>query len=148
MNIRASSDLLTAILFLALGFAALFYGLDHYALGTASRMNAGFFPTLVSLGLILVGSILLMQAYFDPDDAVGKLNLRAVAFVLAGTFLFGLLIERAGLLAASVVLVFAARIADREMNILETAVLAAALFALTAGLFRYALGMPLHLLPF
>ena len=148
MNIRASSDLLTAILFLALGFAALFYGLGHYALGTPARMNAGFFPTLLSLGLILVGSILLLQTYLDPDEAVGKLNLRAVAFVLAGTFLFGLLIERAGLLAASVTLVFAARIADREMNILETAILAAGLFALTAGLFRYALGMPLHLLPF
>ena len=148
MNIRASSDILTAILFLALGFAALFYGLDHYSLGTPARMGAGVYPTLLSIGLIFIGSILLLQTYFDPDEAVGKINLRAVVFVLAGTFLFGLLIERAGLLAASVALVFAARIADREMKILETVVLAAALFVLTAGLFRYGLGMPLYLLPF
>jgi putative tricarboxylic transport membrane protein len=148
MNIRNSSDLLTAILFLALGFAALIYGNVHYALGTPSRMGAGFFPTLVSIGLIVMGAILLLQAIFDADEAVGTIDLRVVLFVLAGTFLFGLLIERAGLLAASAALVFAARIADRGFGVTETAMLTAVLFVLTAGLFRYALGMPLHLLPF
>jgi hypothetical protein len=148
MNIRNSSDLLTAILFLALGFAALFYSGTHYALGTPSRMGAGFFPTLLSIGLIFIGVILLLQTFFDQDEAVGEIDVRVVLFVLAGTFLFGLLIESAGLLVASAALVLAARIADRGFNVIETLVLAAGLFALSAGLFRYALGMPLHLLPF
>ena len=147
MNIRKSSDLLTAILFLALGFAALLYSSSHYALGTPARMGAGFYPTLLSLGLILVGLVLLLQAFFDPDAEVGRIDIRPVLLVLAGTLLFGLLIERAGLLISAAVLVFAARLADRDFNLVESAVLAAVLMAVTTGLFWYALGLPLHLLP-
>lgn len=147
MNIRRSSDLLTAILFLALGFATLIYGGYHYALGTPARMGAGFYPTLISLGLILVGLILLLQAFLDPDEAVGRIDIRPVLLVLAGTLLFGLLIERAGLLISAAVLVFAARLADRDFHFVESALLAVALMAITSGLFWYALGLPLHLLP-
>lgn len=147
MNIRNSSDLLTAILFLALGFAALVYAGGHYALGTPARMGAGFFPILLSIGLIIMGVILLLQAYFEPDEEVGKVDIRPVLLVLAGTFLFGLLIERGGLLIAAAVLVFAARLADRTFSIVETAVLAVSLMAITSGLFWYALGLPLRLLP-
>jgi len=147
MNIRNSSDLLTAILFLAVGFAALLYGGEHYAVGTPKRMGPGFFPALLSIGLIIVGAILLLQAIFDPDEAVGKVDIRPVLLVLAGTFLFGLLIEPAGLLIAATVLVFATRLADRTFSFVETAILAVALMAVTSGLFWYALGLPLRLLP-
>ena len=148
MNIRKSSDLLAAILFLALGFAALLYIWGHYKLGTPARMGAGFYPALLSIGLIFIGGLLLVKAYVGVDEEVGKVNIRIVFFVLAGTLLFGLLIERAGLLAAAAALVFAARIADRGFSVIETAALSAALIALTAGLFRYGLGMPLHIMPF
>lgn len=148
MNIRASSDLLTAILFLALGFSALFYATSHYSLGTPARMGAGFYPTLISGGLIIMGFILLLQAWLEPDEEVGKIDLRTVLFILAGTFLFGFLIERAGLLAAAAVLVIAARLADREVKLVETILLAAVLMATTTALFRYGLGMPLRILPY
>lgn len=148
MNIRTSSDLLTAILFLAIGFSALFYAGTHYALGTPARMGAGFFPTLLSGGLVIMGVILLLQAWFDPDDDVGKVDLRTVLFILAGTFLFGFLIERAGLLIAAAVLVICARLADREVKLLETIGLAIVLMAATTALFRYGLGMPLRIWPF
>ncbi len=148
MNIRKSSDLLTALLFLALGFAALLYSADHYSLGTPARMGAGFYPTLISGGLIIMGFILLLQAWFDPDEEVGRVHPRIVLFVLAGTFLFGFLIERAGLLVSAAVLVIAARLADSDFKAGESVVLAAVLMAATTALFRYGLGMPLMLLPF
>jgi putative tricarboxylic transport membrane protein len=147
MKIRNSSDLLTAIIFLAIGFAALLYGGYHYALGTPARMGPGFYPTLISLALILLGVILLLQALFDPDEEVGSIDIRPVLLVLAGTLLFGFLIERAGLLISSAVLVFAARLADRDFSLVESALIAVVLMAITTGLFWYALGLPLHLLP-
>jgi hypothetical protein len=148
MKIRFSSDLLTAILFLALGFGALIYGSQHYALGTPARMGAGFFPTLLSTGLIIVGVILLLQSFVDPDEEVGAVDPRPVALILAGTLAFGLFIDRLGLLAAATVLVFAARLADRNFRFLETFVLTAILLAVVSGLFRYALGLPLRLYTF
>ncbi len=146
MNIRKSSDLLTAILFLAFGFAALLYG-HRYALGTPARMGAGFFPAILSIGLIVMGLILLLQAHFEPDEDVGRIELRPVVLVLLGTFLFGLLIDRMGLLIAAAVLVFAARLADRNFSWVQTTILAVILMAVTSGLFWYALGLPLRLLP-
>jgi hypothetical protein len=145
MKIRVSSDLLTAILFLAFGFGALIYGSAHYSLGTPARMGAGFYPVLLSSALILIGVILLLQAFFDPDEEVGAIDPRPVALILAGTLAFGLFIDRLGLLAAAAVLVFAARIADRNFRLLETLVLAVILMAVVSGLFRYALGLPLRL---
>ena len=145
MKIRSSSDLLTAILFLAFGFGALIYGSTHYSLGTPARMGAGFYPTLLSIGLIVVGVILLMQAFFDPDEEVGAIDIRPVALVLAGTLAFGLFIDRLGLLAAAAALVFAARFADRNFRFIETLILAGILMAVVSGLFRYALGLPLRL---
>jgi hypothetical protein len=147
MNIRVSSDLMTAILFLALGFSALFYAGTHYALGTPARMGAGFFPALLSIGLIVIGVILLLQSVFDPDEEIGGIDLRPVLFILAGTLCFGLLIERAGLLLAAAALVFSARLADRRFGFVETAILAVSLMAITAGLFKFALGMPLRVFP-
>jgi hypothetical protein len=147
MNIRNSSDTLTAILFLALGFSALLYSGTHYSLGTPARMGAGFYPMLLSIGLIVIGLILLLQSWFEPDEEVGRLDFRPVLLILAGTFLFGLLIERAGLLIAAAVLVFATRLADRSFSFVETALLALGLMAVTSGLFWYALGLPLRLLP-
>jgi hypothetical protein len=145
MKIRSSSDLLTAILFLVFGSGALVYGSQHYALGTPARMGAGFYPMLLSIALILIGAILLMQAFVDPDEEVGAIDIRPVALILAGTLAFGLFIDRLGLLAAAAVLVFAARLADRNFRFLETLILAVILMAVVSVLFRYALGLPLRL---
>ena len=147
MHIRNSSDLLTAILFLALGFAALIYSLDHYAVGTIVRPGAGFFPTLVSVGLIGLGLILLAKSLTLPDEPIGQVDPRAVILVLVSTTAFGLLIDQVGLVLAASALVIPARLADRDFHVVETLVLAACLIAITGGIFWWGLGLPIHLWP-
>ena len=61
---------------------------------------------------------------------------------------FGLLIERAGLIAASVVVVVAGRLARPDFRFLEVLLLAAGLAGGAALLFVYALGLSVRLLPF
>src|SRR5918998_1360991 len=95
MRIRLSTDLLTGLLFLALGAFAMIYG-SRYSLGTAARMGPGYYPLLASSGLLLV---------------------------------------------------VAARLADREFRPLEVAILAICLVTFTLAIFRYGLGMPLRLWP-
>ena len=146
MHIRFKSDLLTALLFLAFGFAALIYG-QRYDIGSVSRMGAGFFPTMVSVALIGIGLILLAQSIKMPEEEVGRIDPRAVILVLAGTLAFGLLIERAGLVIAATVLVLAARLADPGFRIIETLVLSACLILITGGIFWWGLGLPLRLWP-
>jgi len=142
LRIRLSTDLLTGLLFLALGGFAIIYGWN-YPVGSAVRMGPGYYPLLVSCGLALLGTILIIRSFFLPGETIGTIALRPLLFVLIGTLVFGLLVERTGFVLASIVLVFAARLADRDFRFTEVALLAALLIALIAGLFWLGLSLPL-----
>ena len=146
MRIRLSTDLLTGLLFLAIGAFVMIYG-SRYSLGTAARMGPGYYPLLGSSGLILLGLVLVVRSFLTTASEVGGINLRPLVLILAGTLAFGLLIDRAGLILAGLVLVFAARLADRDFRPLEVTILAICLVAFTLAIFRYGLGMPLRLWP-
>jgi Tripartite tricarboxylate transporter TctB family len=145
MKVRLSADLLSGLLFVALGGFAIVYG-SRYAPGTAARMGPGYFPMLVSAGLTLIGIVLVVRSLLAANDALGAIGWRPLVLVLAGMLAFGLLIDRLGLLAAGIALVVAARLADRDFRWLETALLATGLTLAAAGLFLYGLGLPIKLL--
>lgn len=146
MKVRLSTDFLTALMFLGFGLFLLLYG-AQYPMGSASRMGAGYFPRLISFGLLVVGAILLVQALKGEGERLEGLNLRPLFFVLAGTLGFGLLIQRAGLVIAGTVLVILVRLASDDFRMLEVLALAAVLVAATATLFTYILGLPIPVWP-
>jgi hypothetical protein len=147
MKIRLTTDFLTGVLFLALGGFAIIYG-SRYALGTAARMGPGYFPLIASSGIALLGVVLIVRSWLQTGETLGTVHVRPLVLVLAGTLLFGLLVERFGLLVAGSVLVIASRLADREFRVIEVGLLALGLVLLAAGIFRYGLGLPLRFLPF
>ena len=67
--------------------------------------------------------------------------------MLTGVIVFGLLIERAGLVVSTLVLIVAARMADRDFRPLEVALLSAVLLAFATAVFWYGLALPFPLLP-
>lgn len=145
MRVRLTADFLTGLLFLALGIFVIIYG-SRYPLGTASRMGPGYYPLLASCGLVLIGAILVARAQLmGRQAAIDAVNLRPLLLVLLGTLAFGLLIERAGFLVASMALVVLTRFAERDLRLAETTILALFLTAFTTVIFWYALGMPLRL---
>jgi hypothetical protein len=146
MRIRLSTDLLSGVLFLALGAFAMIYG-SRYGLGTAARMGPGYYPLLASSGLIVMGLVLVVRSMLRTTEAVGDINVRPLVLVLAGTLAFGLLIDRIGFIVASAVLVIAARLGERGFKPVEVAILVLGLIAFTLAIFRYGLGMPLKLWP-
>jgi Tripartite tricarboxylate transporter TctB family len=146
MKLRISTDLLTGLLFVVFGAFVLIYGWK-YAPGTAARMGPGFFPRLASAALILVGALLVARSLFSKSEAVGEIDWRPPLAVLTGTLAFGVLIERAGLLICGLLLVVAARLADRDFRPVEVFLLAAVLIAAMWAIFIYGLGMRLTLLP-
>ena len=142
MKLRLSTDLATGVLFVALGGFALLYG-SRYAVGTPARMGPGYFPMLIGSSLVLVGAALVARALLVTGEALGAIRWRPLILVLGGVLGFGLLIDRAGLLAAGVLLIAAARLADREVRPLETALLAIGLTLATGAVFLYGLGLPI-----
>src|SRR5262245_38119164 len=109
VRIPLSTDLLSGLAFAGLGIFAMGYGW-RYAFGTAARMEAGFYPRLVSLALIAVGLALVVRGIVRKTDELGTIELRPVVLVLLGTVLFGFLLERAGLVVSSVVMIVLARL--------------------------------------
>jgi hypothetical protein len=142
MRIRLSTDLITGLLFLAFGGFVIIYG-SRYPLGTAARMGAGFYPALVSYALVLLGAILVIRSLFRPGEALEAFNPRPLFFVLVGTLAFALLVERSGFVLAAVILVFAARLADRDFRWGEVTILAGVLVAFIGALFWLGLSLPL-----
>jgi putative tricarboxylic transport membrane protein len=110
-------------------------------------MGPGYYPLLASSGLVLLGLVLVVRSFLATAEEVAAVNIRPLVLILAGTLAFGLLIDRAGLIIAGLLLVFAARLADKGFRPLEVTILAICLVAFTLAIFRYGLGMPLRLWP-
>jgi hypothetical protein len=98
---------------------------------------------LISASLVLVGVVLVGRALLTAGDALGAIRWRPLVLILAGVLAFGFLIDRAGLLAAGILLIVASRFADREFRPIETALLAIVLTLATGAVFLYGLGLPI-----
>lgn len=145
MKVRLTTDFLTGLLFLAFGLFVVIYG-SRYPLGTTARMGPGYYPLVASTGLSILGVILVARSVVKGGgDALGAIAFRPLLLILLGALAFGLLIERAGFLAASLAVVVLTRFAERDIRLAETIALALGLTAFTTAIFWYALGMPLRL---
>jgi len=142
MNIRLSTDFLTGLLFCGLGALAIIIGSD-YPVGTASRMGAGYFPRIISVGLILLGGILIVRSFLTETEEVGRIDPRPLAILLASVLAFGFLIEDWGFPLAGLVVVIGASLAGRHFRPLETGLLAVGLVVACTLLFSYGLGLNL-----
>jgi hypothetical protein len=146
VKIPLSTDLLTGLALIALGVFAIGYGW-HYAVGSAARMGPGFYPRLVSLALIAVGAGLVVRSVVRKADELGTIELRPVALVLVGTVLFGLFIERTGLVVSAVMLIVLARLAGQEFRPGEVFLLCLGLVLFAGAVFWYGFALPFPLLP-
>lgn len=147
MKIRMSSDLATGLLFVALGVFAIAYGW-RYPIGSTARMGPGYFPLMISSTLTLIGIALVVRSFLTTVDPLARIDWRPLVLILAGTLVFGLLIDRLGLFMAGILLVVAARLADRDFKPLETGLLAVALTLGTGAVFLYGLNLPIKMLRF
>jgi hypothetical protein len=134
-------DVCAGCMFALLGIAGLWLAQD-YAFGTATRMGPGFFPRSIASGLTILGVLIALRGLIAASPAV-SMNLRAIPLVLGSIVLFALLVERAGLPAATVTCIAVASLASREAKVREVVLLSIALAAAATALFVYALGMPI-----
>ena len=143
-------QLAVAVGVLALGGAIFGGSFDLPTGGGYAQVGPGVVPRIVGAGILLLGAMLVREALTGgfrgvDEEAEAKLPLDWISFawVTAGIFAYGLLVERLGFIIASAVLfVFVARsFASRRwaLNAVVGLVLAAAIFAI----FTYGLGLML-----
>ena len=144
----ARNDVLAGLLFMAVAAFGLFVSRD-YPVGTALRMGTGYVPRLLCWMLLGLGALILVQGLRAPTPPmpVQPAAWRAVISVTTALVLFGLGIERLGLVVSIVLLVGIGALATRALRPLETAIAAVVLIALSWAVFIAGLGLTIPVWP-
>lgn len=145
MTIKHPKDFWTGIMYLAVGGAAALVSM-RYGMGSAVRMGPGYFPTVLGLLLAVIGLVSLVRSFLHKGDAITPFAWRALALVLGGIILFGLLVLRAGLVPALLLLVVMSAWASIYFKLRTTLILAACTTLFSVVVFVKALGVPLPVL--
>ena len=141
----ANRDFWAGLSLIVIGAVAFVMALG-YPMGTTLRMGAGYFPTVLSGLLMAFGVCLLLRAIRSSDKIEGAWSLRALVALPLALALFGVLLDRAGFIAAMFVLVFGSALAGKEFKIVEVTLLAIGLTAMCVAVFIWGLGLPYPLI--
>jgi len=144
--IRHPKDFWAGVLFIAIGGAACVIALD-YAMGTAARMGPGYFPRVLGLLLCALGALLVLRSFKLQGAPLSFPTFKPIAIVLGSVLLFGLVVNKAGLVIATLLLVLVSSTASHEYRWRESIVAAIALAVFVVVAFRYGLGLQLPTWP-
>jgi hypothetical protein len=144
--VRAPRDFCAGAVFVSTGVAALVVG-RGYRLGTLLSMGPGYFPRIVGALLAVLGMAVLLASLRSDGASLAAWRVRPLVLLLASIVLFGWSLERFGLVAASVLLVVVACLADRDRKAYETIGVAVALTLIAWLVFVKGLEMPMQVWP-
>jgi putative tricarboxylic transport membrane protein len=151
-HVIARKDVLAGALFCAVAVLGLYLS-RNYPIGTALRMGTGYVPRLLCWILLGLGVLVLLQglratqAVRPSLSSSGASAWRAVIFVTASLVIFGLGIERLGLVISILLLVGVGAVAARGLRPLETFAAALVLIVLSWGIFIVGLGLTIPVWP-
>jgi hypothetical protein len=146
MSIRNPRDFWAGVIYLALAAVVLWVG-RNYSLGSSARMGPGYFPVALGAILALFGVVSVGRSLLRPGEAIAPFAFRPLVLVLGSVALFGLLLDRAGVLIALPCLIVVSALASRHSRINVTSVSAlVGLVAFCVIVFVKGLGVPMPLI--
>ena len=144
-DLRDNRDFIAGLLFIVLGGLAVALARD-YPFGTTMRMGPGYFPSVLGAILFLFGVYVLLRGIRSGEKVKGEWGVRPLAWITLSIVLFGFLLDRAGLVPATVVTLCVAAAAGREFRLKEVLLLAVVMTAFSVAVFSYGLKLPYPLL--
>lgn len=142
-----SKDFWSGLFFIMFGLGSLALS-SGYESGSAARMGPGFFPSVLGWLIAFLGIVIAARAFWRQGEEVDIPLLRPLFFVIVGVVCFGLLVDKAGLVLATLALVVLARAGGRDFfRIREIFLQYVVLTAAVAALFVFALQLPIQLWP-
>lgn len=144
---RDRKDFNAGVMYVALG--AFFGGFaTNYPMGSAVRMGPAYFPTMLGVLLVMLGLILVFRSFFmQGGEPPSKTHWRPLGFILGAVVIFAFLIDRAGLIASSVVMMLMGSMGGWQFRWKEQAVTTVVMTSVCVGIFYYSLGLPFRLFP-
>lgn len=142
---------LSGLLFIGVAAFGLWVSRE-YPVGTASQMGTGYTPRLLLWVLMALGGLILISGLYEADrpsqaEATGGAAWRPVVFVTLSLVVFGLTLERLGLVLSVLLLTGIGGAAARSLRPLETAIAALVLVALCWLIFILGLSLTIPVWP-
>jgi hypothetical protein len=145
-RVFVSKDFLAGSLYMAFGLLGLWLG-RNLEVGTASAMEAGYFPRLVCALLIAVGAALSATALMRAGEIPERGKWRPFVFVTLSCVAFALLLHPLGLVPTLVVTILLACLAGGSIRPLPFLLLCLVLIIATIGTFVVGLRIVIPLWP-
>jgi putative tricarboxylic transport membrane protein len=139
-------DFLAGNLYMAFGLLGLWLG-RTLEIGTASGMEAGYFPRLVCMLLVALGAALAVTALLQPGEAPERGTWRPFVFVTLSCLGFALLLRPLGFVLTLAISTVLARFAGGNLRPLALLLLCLILIVANVGIFVIALKIPIPLWP-
>lgn len=139
-------DLLGGAALAALGVAVAAYAGAHYEIGTLRRMGPGLLPLGLGALLAVFGAMIALPALARPAKAV-TIAWRETLCVLGAILVFGLGMNRLGLVPAAVLSVLLASAAAPQEGVAWRLVLSGVISALTWLIFSVGLRLTIPVWP-
>ncbi|HQZ45752.1 MAG TPA: tripartite tricarboxylate transporter TctB family protein [Usitatibacteraceae bacterium] len=147
---RPKGQIAVSVGVLVLGMLVLAGGWDLSTGGGYAQVGPGVMPRIVGTVLLLLGAMLLREALtggFHGVDEEAEVRIpmdwKAFAWITAGIFLYGFLVERAGFIIASTLLFAAVARSFASRRWLSNLLVGLALGAFIFAVFNYGLGLNL-----
>jgi hypothetical protein len=146
MPIRNPRDFWAGAIYLALAIVVIWVG-RNYQQGTSARMGPGYFPAVLGSILALFGVVSMVRSFIRPGEPIEPMAWKPLVLVLGSVVLFGILLDRLGLLIALPCLIIVSALASRNSRLDVTSVAALiGLVAFCALVFIKGLGVPMPLI--
>jgi hypothetical protein len=146
-----SKDVLAGLLFIGIAACGLWVS-QNYPIGTASRMGTGYMPRLLLWLLLGLGGLILVSGLrkadrFSESGISARVAWRPVVFVTLSLVVFGLALERLGLVLSILLLTGMGATAGRSLRPIETAIATLVLIALCWLVFIVGLSLTIPVWP-
>jgi hypothetical protein len=147
MKYLCDKDVASGLMFLALGILGL--GLSQqFDFGTTARPGPGFFPTVLSVLLMLIGGGVTVAGLLRPVVNTTQMGWRPFVYITLAVVVFALSIDRFGLVPSVLATSIIASFAKSGFGLAARLVTSAALALFSAILFIGLLGLPIELWSF
>jgi putative tricarboxylic transport membrane protein len=138
-------DFWSGLIFGTVGLATVFFGRES-AIGTATKMGPGYFPTVLGMLLALIGLGLVVRSFLTRAEPIHGFAFRPLILVLGATLLFGLVVRGMGMPLSVILLVLVSAAASRLVMWGPALALALGLAGASSLIFIKLLGLPIPLL--
>ena len=137
-----SRNLWVGLFFVLVGVVFAAMALTKLPIGTAAQMGPGYYPILLSIILIGLGTAIAFGFGGESEDPGEIISLRGFLLVAGAPVIFALTIRTLGFLPATFLAVFAASLADRSATLVQALVTAIGLTVFCVAVFIYGIEMP------